>query len=205
MARSFLSIHAVRVEHRPVEPCRARWLDRGIPAEVVDRTVEFEERWGGLVLPPAPWYEGGPRALGGGSPDGSPETGWWLWAGDQRCSVPFRFLIGPAGEFGIRAAFGRWTPLHASIEGWVESVALASHASHWASQVTWVRGSDVDCLDLADLEPVPLVAGIADTWWRGPDSLVAVYRGEADCFGDSKFLRALRYDGIPDHAFWFED
>ena len=195
MAVTFLRIHAVRVERVPVERYRARWLDVGIPANVIDQAEEFEARWGGLVLPPAPWYDGGPRALSVDIPEGSPDEGWWFTAGDPRCSVPYGFLIGADGEFGIRA--DRWTPLHATVEGWVESVALAYHASRWARQITRLSGAAVQDLDLSALEPVRVTAGIADTWWRGPDSLVAVYRGEADCFGDPKFQRADRYDGLP--------
>jgi hypothetical protein len=59
-------------------------------------------------------------------------------------------------------------------------------------------------VDLGTLEPVPLVAGMTDTWQRGPDSLVAVYRGEADSDGESRFLRAHLCEGLPEHAFWFD-
>jgi hypothetical protein len=202
MAASFLRIHAVRVDRLPPDEYRAWCLESGIPADVTDRAVEFQERWGGLVLPPAPCYEGGPRAFSVVEPpEGSATEGWWFWAGDQRCSVAFRFLVGPNGEFGIRGR--RWVPLHAHVEGWVESVALAEHASHWARQITRRSGAEVENMDLSGLEPVPLVAGMADTWWRGQDSLVAVYRGEADSFGKPGLLRAHIYDGLPDHAFWF--
>jgi hypothetical protein len=37
-----------------------------------------------------------------------------------------------------------WEPLHATIEGWVESLALAHHAALWARQVTTLVGDDVD-------------------------------------------------------------
>src|SRR6266516_2062960 len=40
---------------------RDHWLTRGIPVAIVDRMVAFEAQWGGLVLPPAPLYEGGPK------------------------------------------------------------------------------------------------------------------------------------------------
>ncbi len=76
--------------------------------------------------------------------------------------------------------------------GWVESVALVHHAFRWAGQVTRVSGPAVEGIDLGGLESVSLVAGMADAWWRGPGSLVAVNRGEADCFGNPKFLRTLR-------------
>jgi hypothetical protein len=58
------------------------------------------------------------------------EDGWLFEAGHQRFSVPWSFMVGPAGEFGIFGA--RWVPLHASVEGWVESAALAYHASRFA-------------------------------------------------------------------------
>jgi len=72
----------------------------GIPADVIDRAAEFEARWGGIALPPAPCYEGGPRVFSAADvSEASAGEGWWLWAGDQRFSVPFRFLVGPRGEF----------------------------------------------------------------------------------------------------------
>lgn len=158
--------------------------------------MAFEARWGGLVLPPAPVYEGGPRVLGADTPEGSTEQGWWFEAGVQRASVPYEFMIGPNDEFGIRA--GTWTPLHASIEGWVESVALAHHAAQWAGSITKITGADVDSLDLDGFEPVPEVGGLADTWWRGRNSLVAVYRGEAECLDSDGSLVAMVYSGLSD-------
>ena len=203
MAASFLRGHAVRMEWRPVEDRRARWLDLGIPAGAIDRAAEFEARWGGLVLPPAPCYEGGPRSFSVNVHGGSAEEGWWFWAGDERFSVPFRFLIGPRGEFALEVA-GRKILLHASVDGWVESVALSYRASMFAAQITKMRGAAVEDLDLSGLEPVPLTAGLADTWWRGPDSLVAVYRGEANSSARPGLLRAHVYEGLPDHAFRFD-
>jgi len=202
-AAAFLRVHAVRVERLPVEQYRVRWLGLGIPGSVIDRVAEFEAQWGGLVLPPAPWYDGGPRVLSADTPEKSPQEGWWFEAGVPRCSVPYSFMVGPGGEFGIWA--DRWTPLHATVEGWVESVALAHHATVWARQITRLSGELVQDLDLASLEPMPRVAGIADNWWRGPDSLLAVYRGEAECFASPRLLRADRYEGLPEHASWLEN
>ncbi len=108
--------------------------------------------------------------------------------------MAYGFMIGPAGEFGIDGA--RWVPLHASIEGWIESVALAYHASNRAEQITTIRGEAVDMLALHDFEPVTEVRGLADTWWRGPDSLVAIYTGEAECFGAPKFRVARIYTDL---------
>ncbi|MGK3094950.1 hypothetical protein ACG93S_34625 [Streptomyces sp. WAC01490] len=61
----------------------------------------------------------------------------------------------------------------------MESLALAHHASTWAEQVTKLVGDDVDGIELNGYAPVREVKGLADTWWRGPDSLVALYSGEA--------------------------
>ena len=105
--------------------------------------------------------------------------GWWFEAGLQRTALPYAFVIGPEGEFGIHA--GTWVPLHGSIEGWVESVALADHARRCARTITTVTGEAVEALRLDGFEPVLEVAGLADGWWRGADSLVAVYRADAGC------------------------
>ncbi|GGV83115.1 hypothetical protein [Streptomyces massasporeus] len=90
----------------------------------IDRVVNFQERWGGIALPPAPVYEGGPRILNADTPEGSAGEGWWFSAGDERVSMAYGFMIGPDGEFGIHA--DHWTSLHAGIDGWVESLALST-------------------------------------------------------------------------------
>ncbi|GID33399.1 hypothetical protein Abr02nite_83820 [Paractinoplanes brasiliensis] len=133
-------------EDRPLRRLR-RSPQSGIPAAEIDRTVAFQRRWGGLVLPPAPQYDGGPRYFQADTPDsspteaadGSPVPGWWFEAGPQRTAVPYSFMIGPTDEFGIHDG-RRWVPLHASIEGWIESLALAHHAANWAKQITKVTG-----------------------------------------------------------------
>lgn len=164
--------------------------------------IAFEERWGGFALAPAPAYEGGPRILGADSPEGGAEDGWWFEAGVQRCSVPFSFLIGPSGEFGVHGP--TWVPLHSSVEGWVESVALAQHAALWAKAITKVRGTEVDTLDLEGFEQVSEVQGLADTWWKRPGSYIAVFRGESQMFDDSPRRAvagfALVYEGLPEWA-----
>ena len=91
--------------------------------------------------------------------------------------MAYGFMIGPGGEFGIRGS--RWAPLHSGADGWVESLALAAHARRWAKTITRTTGKAVDSLDLDGYEQVPEVQGMADTWWRGKDSLIALYRGEA--------------------------
>ncbi|MFF4402151.1 hypothetical protein [Streptomyces sp. NPDC001480] len=193
-ARNFVSVHGIKVDVRPVEEHRQWWLDRDVPSAVIDRMATFEARWGGLLLPPAPQYDGGPKYFDPDSPEGSPAEGWWFEAGTQRTAVPYSFMIGPGGEFGIHA--GRWVPLHTTVEGWVESLALAHHAAMWAKQVTKATGDDVDRIALDSYEPVREVRGLADTWWRGTDSLVAIYSGEAECFSFLRGRTALIYSGL---------
>ncbi|GAA0369115.1 hypothetical protein GCM10010151_68810 [Actinoallomurus spadix] len=47
-------------------------------------------------------------------------------------------------------------------------------------------------------DAVPEVAGSADTWWRGGDSLVALYTGEAEHFAVPRYRTALIYSGLDD-------
>ncbi|MFH9861934.1 hypothetical protein [Streptomyces sp. NPDC017202] len=193
-ARSFVGLHGIKVGTRPIEDHRRWWLERDVPAAVIDRMVAFQQRWGGLVLPPGPQYDGGPKYFHPDAPEGSPSGGWSFEAGDQRSAVPYSFMIGPADEFGIHSH--RWTPLHATVEGWVESLALTHRASLCAKQITKVTGDDVDGIALDGYEPVREVKGLADTWWRGTDSLVAVYSGEADCLSFPAARTALIYSGL---------
>ncbi|MFF0752980.1 hypothetical protein [Streptomyces sp. NPDC004267] len=88
--------------------------------------------------------------------------------------------------------------LHAGTEGWVESLAPAGHARRWAETVTRIRGTDVDDLNLEGYEPVPEVLGLTDTWWRGEDSLIALYRGEAAAMEAPRCLEAHIYGGLDD-------
>ncbi|WCN07339.1 hypothetical protein [Streptomyces sp. M92] len=193
-AQWFIETEGVRVCRRDVERHRDVWLGHGIPVAEIDRAAAFQDRWGGLALPPAPFYEGGPRVLAAGCPSGTPTEGWSFRAGDCRVSMAYGFMIGPDGAFGIDA--DRWTPLHAGTDGWVESLALAAHARRWATTVTRVKREAVDSLDLDGFEPVPEVQGVTDTWWRGKDSLIAVYRGEAEGLDAPQCLEAHVYSGL---------
>ncbi len=49
---------------------------------------------------------------------------------------------------------------------------------------------------LDGFEPVREVRGLADTWWRGTDSLVAVYTGEARALSFPRGRSAVIYSGL---------
>ncbi|PAM98677.1 hypothetical protein CJI59_27350 [Streptomyces sp. Alain-F2R5] len=51
-------------------------------------------------------------------------------------------------------------------------------------------------MNYGELEPVPEVQGVTDSWWRGKDSLIAVYRGEAVGLGAPQCLEAHVYGGL---------
>ncbi|MGK5518091.1 hypothetical protein ACSNN9_01910 [Micromonospora sp. URMC 107] len=182
---------------------RDHWLNHGIPAAVVERMAAFDALWGGLQLPPAPLYEGGPKMLQSDMPEMTSTGDWWFDAGAQRVSMTYAFCIGPQGEFGIEDGAGR-SVLHKSVAGWVESVALSYQARRWATRITQVRGHALDRLDLSDLEPFTEVAGRSDTWWRGGETTVAVYRGEADLFSDPQLQTAVIYNGITEASIYLD-
>ncbi|MFD3753589.1 hypothetical protein ACFWVT_25815 [Streptomyces cyaneofuscatus] len=196
-ARTFVGTHGVKVDVRPVEGHREWWLERDVPPAVIDRMAAYQDRWGGLLLPPAPQYDGGPKYLDPDSPE-EDSAGWWFEAGMQRTAVPYSFMISPSGEFGMQAE--EWAPLHATIEGWVESVALAHHASGWAKQVTKLVGEDVASIDLTGYEQVREVMGLTDTWWRGQDALIALYSGEAAALNFPRGRTAVIYSGLDERG-----
>ncbi|MGW1520895.1 hypothetical protein [Streptomyces sp. NPDC002287] len=193
-AQRFVEVYGIRLPRPDIRGHRDAWIAQGVPAREADRAAAFQDRWGGLALPPAPFYEGGPRILGARCPKRSAAGGWSFSPGDCRVSMAYGFLIGPDGAFGIDA--DRWTPLHADTDGWVESLALAAHARRWATSVSRITGKAVDALDLDGYEPVPEAQGLTDTWWRGKDSLIALYRGEAAGLDAPRCLEAHLYAGL---------
>ncbi|MFF3847758.1 hypothetical protein [Streptomyces sp. NPDC002328] len=193
-AKRFVEVDGISLPRQEIRRHRDAWLGHGIPAAEIDRAAAFQDRWGGLALPPAPVYEGGPRVLAADCPKGSADGGWSFPAGSCRVSMAYGFVIGPDGAFGIDAY--RWTPLHASTDGWVESLALAAHAGRWAKTVTRIKGRAVESVDLNGYEPVPEVQGLTDSWWRGNDSLIALYRGEATGLDAPQCLEAHIYGGL---------
>ncbi|MFC9537284.1 hypothetical protein [Streptomyces sp. NPDC056975] len=193
-AQRFVEVDGIRLQRQDIRRYRDAWVGQGIPAAEIDRAAAFQDCWGGLALPPAPFYEGGPRILDADCPEGSETEGWSHQAGSCRVSMAYGFRIGPDGAFGIDAY--RWTPLHARTDGWVESLALAAHARRWAQTVTRIKGKAVESLDLSGYEPVPEVEGVMDTWWRGRNSLIALYRGEAVGLDAPQCLEAHVYSGL---------
>lgn len=198
-AQSFVSGYSARIYLRPLEEKCRLWLDQGISTEQIHRMAAFEQRWGGLIVPTAPAYEGGPICFAATAPAGSDEDGWWFDAGTQQTANLFSFKIGPRDEFGIHGE--TWAPLHAGMEGWIEAVALANHAMLWADSITTVHGADVDEFDLSGFEQVPEVQGLTDTWWRKPGTYVAIFRGEVAAAGSpsERNPTAQVYSGLPEH------
>lgn len=194
-AQYFVDVHGHRLDGGMGDAVRDNWQRHGIPAAVVQQIAEFETQWGGLLLPPAPRYDGGPKTLRSGMPEIGTTGEWWFDAGDQRCSMGYSFCVGPRGEFAIEDGRGR-TVLHDSVAGWVESLALAYSAALWAPHITTVHGTAVQDLDLSRMEQFPEVAGVSDTWWRGEETVIAVYRGEAQLFGDPALQVGTIYSGI---------
>ncbi|MEU5564437.1 hypothetical protein [Micromonospora musae] len=182
---------------------RASWLNRGIPAAIVERMAAFEALWGGWQLSPALLYEGGPKMFQSDRPEIAATGDWWFDAGPQQCSMGYGFCIGPDGEFGIEDG-ARRAVLHESVAGWVESLALAYRASRWATRIIQVRGPAVDRLDLSPFEPFAEVAGVSDTWWRGGETVIAVYRGEASLFGSPDLQIAIIYNGITEAPIYLD-
>ncbi|GLW04416.1 hypothetical protein [Streptomyces lavendulae] len=158
-ARYFIRAHGHWADHAGIEQYRARWTEHSIPTAQIDRVASYERVWGGLILPPSPHCDGGPRALSGDVPERLESGAWLFEAGAQRTALPYSFVIGPDGEFGLHAGAEDWVALHSGIEGWVEALSLADHARRCARTTTTLTGAAVDDLDLDGFEAVPEVAG----------------------------------------------
>lgn len=198
-AHGFLWHHAAWAATWAPGEVRRHWLAHDVGTVGLDEAEALQSRWGGLCLPPAPQYDGGPLPIEvvyirAGDEFG--ETGWWTECGSQRSALPYSFMVAPGGSFGILEA--SWVPLHASLDGWIESLALTYALNGRAAHVRRIVGSDRDALDLTNLEVVAEVQGRADTWWRGDDRLIAIYRGEALLFERDEYAIAFVYDGLKD-------
>ncbi|MFD7651411.1 hypothetical protein ACFV5M_27700 [Streptomyces albidoflavus] len=54
----------------------------------------------------------------------------------------------------------------------------------------------MESLALGDYEPVPEVKGVTDSWRRGENSLIALYRGEAADLDAPQALENQAYEGV---------
>ncbi|MEV0456242.1 hypothetical protein [Catellatospora methionotrophica] len=197
-ARAYLTAYAVRRAVWSPEQHRRHWHRSGLPDAAIAQLAAFQGRWGGLELPPTPEYEGGPLVLDAADPAVTDALGPHFEAGKPRQTMAYRFTVDGTGRFGILAQ-GSWVALHASTEGWVESAALRRLADSLPAEVRMATGPKIDGLpDRYGLRPLPEVAGLADGWWRGKDTLLAIYRGEARLFGNPQYQTAYLYLDIED-------
>lgn len=52
-AQRFVEVDGIRVPRQDIRCHRGAWIERRIPAAEIDRAADFQDRWGGLALPPA--------------------------------------------------------------------------------------------------------------------------------------------------------
>jgi hypothetical protein len=185
-ARRFLAARATRREALSPDRHREHWRAQHLPEPVVELCASFQERWGGLSLPPTTHYDGGPTCLAADRPRQVDGLGWCLEAGQARAPVPYGFYVDEAGRYGVE---WKWqVPLHETVEGWVEACALEDAAGGWdlvarsTGQVnelltTWLP-------QVGPLAPLPEVRGIADTWWQGDGVIVRICSGLAQLYDD---------------------
>lgn len=154
------------------------------------------------VAPPAPRDEGDPKVLRSDTPETDGAGHWWFDAGDPRVSTWYGFLIGPDNEFRIDDRVNR-VILQSSMAAWVESVALAYQARHWAPRSVTVRRPVVDELDPSSMEPFMEVAGVSDGWWRGADTSPCT-GGEAWLLGRPEEQIATIYSDITEPEIYLD-
>ncbi|MEU7823494.1 hypothetical protein [Catellatospora sp. NPDC049133] len=195
-ARAYLAAYGVRREVWSPEQHRRHWHRYHRPAAAIEHLAAYQGRWGGLELPPTPEYEGGPHVLDADDPTVEEGRGACFTAGRPRSASAYGFMVDGDGRFGI-VADGTWVPLHGSVEGWVESIALRHLADRMPAEVALATGARLDGLpERLRLRPVTEVAGAADGWWRGEDTLLAIYRGEARLFDNVQYQTAYLYTGV---------
>ncbi|MFC7762399.1 hypothetical protein ACFQY4_33470 [Catellatospora bangladeshensis] len=195
-ARAYLAAHGVRHQVWTADQHRRHWHRQGRPDAAIEPLAEFQMRWGGLALPPTAEYDGGPRLLDAAAlteHDG-------FAAGPARGANAYTFRVDGQGRFGIHGG-DAWVPLHGSVDGWVEAAALGHLAAALPADVGLATGPRVDELpERYGLRRVREVDGLADEWWHGDRTLLAVHRGEARLFGNPAYQTAYLYTGIDDLA-----
>lgn len=87
-AASFVQVHGVRIPTWAIEQHKDHWGELGRPVDAVKQLIEHQRRWGGLVLPPASEYEGGPYDLDADDPDFD-DDGLVFSVGRPRFSMPY--------------------------------------------------------------------------------------------------------------------
>lgn len=56
-AQRFIETEGIRVRQQDIWRLHDAWIEHGIPATEIERATAFQDRWGGLALPPFPFYE----------------------------------------------------------------------------------------------------------------------------------------------------
>ncbi|SEN21161.1 hypothetical protein [Nonomuraea pusilla] len=160
--------------------------------------VDYQARWGGLALPElaVPLYDGGVAVMVADDPGDTEGVGPCFTAGTDYYSVAHWFCVDLQGRFGI--LYESWVPLHSSVSGWIEARALADAAQRMHRVEVWKgREAANRARALIDALPglieVPEVQGLADNWWQGDGTLLAVYEGEAKVFWSQEAAFAALY------------
>jgi hypothetical protein len=195
-ALSFVWGHGQRLPSSRAAQCVDSWIGHGVDRALAQRAVEYEQRWGDLYLPPSMFYNGGPKYLGSDVLVGDWSAGGYLEAGPARFSVAYDFLVGPDGVFGVGET--EFVPLYASVEGWIESLAIEYLLRCVATEIRTFRNSNVSSLGLSTMSPFPQVPGLADTWLIDDERVVFVCRGIGFLSGYLGDVIAVVYSGIPD-------
>jgi hypothetical protein len=179
-----------------VQRSAAQWIAQGLDEALVQRAADYERRWGDLYLPPSMFFNGGPRYLGPDVLAGRWSDGGYIEAGPARYSVSYDFLLAADGTFGV--ADIEFVPLYASVEDWIESLALEHEVRRLATEARTFTGPEVPSLDLATMSPFPGVSGLSESWLIDAERVVFVSRGMSLVSHYPDDVVAVVYSGIPD-------
>lgn len=194
-ALTFVQAHGQRIYSDRVQRSAAQWIEQGVDGALVQRAADYGQRWGDLYLPPSTLFNGGPRYLGPDVLVGNWSEGGYLEAGPARFSVPYDFLLGPDGAFGIGDI--EFVPLYASVEGWIESLALEEELRSVATEIRRFTGPEVSSLDISMMSPYPGVSGISESWVMDAERAIFVSRAISLISGHANDVVAIAYSGIP--------
>jgi hypothetical protein len=101
-------------------------------------------------------------------------------------------IRGPALGTGVAGGDG---DVELDAVGGVKSLALAHVAAYWAPCITQSSRHGSRRLEPVRSGIIPRGRRPVDTWWRGEETVIAVYRGEAHLFGDPALQAATVYSG----------